>query len=84
MPQSANPTTSRRRNVNMTIREDIMEMAKALRLNASKAAEAGIIQAIREKQEEEWRSQNRAAIARHNQRIEQAGPLLTPHWAVQD
>ena len=81
MPITANSTTPRRRSVNMTIREDIMKTAKALRLNASKAAEAGIVRAIREAQEHEWRTQSRAAIERHNKRIEQTGPLLTPHWA---
>ena len=81
MSITANSTTPRRRSVNMTIREDIMKTAKSLRLNASKAAEAGIVRAIREAQEHEWRTQNRAAIEHHNKRIEQTGPLLTPHWA---
>jgi len=82
MPQHANQPPSRRRSVNLTIRKDVMETVKALRLNASKAAEAGIIQAIREAQEHQWRARNGAAIDQHNERIEQDGPLLTPGWTV--
>lgn len=84
MPRHANQLPSRRRSVNLTIRKDVMETVKALRLNASKAAEAGIIQAIREAQERQWRTRNCAAIDQHNERIEQDGPLLTPGWTVKE
>ncbi|PSJ15721.1 type II toxin-antitoxin system CcdA family antitoxin [Nitrosomonas supralitoralis] len=38
---------SKRRPVNLTIREDLMQNAKSLNLNTSKAAEAGIEDAIK-------------------------------------
>ena len=53
----------KRRPINLTIREDILREAKALKLNASKAAEAGIEAAIRQAREENWRAENREAIA---------------------
>ncbi|MDQ7019949.1 MAG: type II toxin-antitoxin system CcdA family antitoxin [Robiginitomaculum sp.] len=84
MPRHVNQLPSRRRSVNLTIRKDVMETVKALRLNASKAAEAGIIQAIREAQEHQWRACNGTAIDQHNERIEQDGPLLMPGWTVKE
>jgi len=70
-----------RRSVNLTIPEDVMKTARALQLNASEAAEAGIRQAIAAKQAEQWLSQNQPALTAHNDRIETAGTLLTPDWA---
>ena len=74
-------SSARRRSVNLTIPEDVMEKAKTLKLNASKAAEAGIRKAIADKQAEQWLSENKSAIEAHNARIEKDGVLLTPDWA---
>ena len=71
-----------RRSVNLTIRKDVIDTAKSLKLNASKAAEAGILRAIREAQGERWIAENRAALSAHNKRIDRDGPLLTPDWAA--
>ncbi len=73
--------TSKRRPINLTIRTDILNEAKSLKLNASKAAETGIIAAIKIAREEEWLETNSSAILAHNKRIEKDGPLLTPNWA---
>ncbi len=75
--------TSKRRPVNLTIREDILETAKMLKLNASQAAEAGIIQAIRRTQEDDWIKSNKAALMAHNNRVEKDGLLLTPAWVAE-
>lgn len=74
----------KRRSVNLTISEDVMEAARALELNTSRAAEAGIIEAIRQARAEAWRRENEAAIEAHNARVEKDGVLLTPDWAVQE
>ncbi len=71
---------SKRRPVNLTIREDILKEAKALKLNASQAAETGIIAAVRHAREQEWLKNNQGAIQAHNKRIDKDGPLLTPTW----
>ena len=71
----------KRRPINLTIRTDILNEAKSLKLNASKAAETGIIAAIKIAREEEWLEANSGAILAHNKRIEKNGPLLTPNWA---
>ncbi|WP_418889395.1 type II toxin-antitoxin system CcdA family antitoxin [Parasphingorhabdus flavimaris] len=45
-PSTARQQKPKRRPVNLSIREDILSEAKALQLNASKAAEAAIVAAI--------------------------------------
>ena len=63
----------RRRPLNVSVREDLIEAAKGLELNTSKAAEAGIAEAVRRAREAAWREQNRAAIDAHNARIDEQG-----------
>ena len=70
----------KRKAINLTIREDILKEAKSLELNASKAAEFGILAAIKEVREQAWLKENKLALMAHNQRIENEGPLLNPEW----
>lgn len=70
----------RRRPVNLTIREDVLVMAKQLKLNVSQVAEAGILQAVRAEREVAWKASGKQAIDAHNRRIEQEGVLLPPLW----
>lgn len=81
MHVSSDTNNLKRRPVNLTIREDVMDEAKAIQLNISKAAEAGIISAIKQIQSREWLETNKIAINAHNKRIEEKGVLLKPHWA---
>lgn len=72
----------RRKRVNLTVREDIMKEAKELGLNTSRAAEAGIEEAVRKEKGRRWLEENREAIKAHNERVDREGPLLgTPWWA---
>lgn len=77
---SANPSVQRRR-INLTISEDVIAEAKALSINTSQAAEAGIREALLQAREQQWRDENRHAIKAHNLRIEKHGVLLPPAWA---
>ena len=81
MSSTARLQSPKRRPVNLSIREDILSEAKALKLNASREAEAGIEAAIRQAREANWRKENHEAIAAHNQRVSESGPLLVPDWA---
>ena len=81
MKPSSGQDTPKRRPVNLTIREDVLAEAKTLDLNASRAAEAGIIAAIREARAQEWLARNRAGIDAHNRRIEKEGVSIRPRWA---
>ncbi|GAB4125042.1 MAG: type II toxin-antitoxin system CcdA family antitoxin [Wenzhouxiangellaceae bacterium] len=84
MPGTSPPAKGKRRSVNLTIREDIMNSAKSLDLNVSRAAEAGIVEAIRQAHAATWKRENRAAIEAHNARVESGGMLLTPDWAAEE
>ncbi|WP_339826585.1 type II toxin-antitoxin system CcdA family antitoxin [uncultured Parasphingorhabdus sp.] len=81
MSSSARLQNPKRRPINLSIREDILSEAKALKLNASKAAEAGIAAAIKQAREDNWLAENQDTIAAHNQRVAESGPLLVPDWA---
>ena len=70
----------KRKPLNISVREDLIEAAKGFNLNTSKAAEAGIAEAVRHAQEAAWKEQNRTAIDAHNARVEKQGPLLRPAW----
>ncbi len=82
MYTSSGTETLKRRPINLTIREDILRDAKDLNLNASKAAELGIFNAVREARAQAWLEDNKHALMAHNQRVEKEGPLLTPDWIV--
>ena len=73
-------TKLKRKPLNVSIREDLIEAAKGLNLNTSQAAEAGIAAAVKRAQELAWLEQNQAAIEAHNARVENHGPLLRPSW----
>lgn len=77
------PQAERRKRTNLTVREDLMAEAKALGLNTSRAAEAGIEAAIREEKGRRWLEENREGIKAHNERIAWAGPLLGTPWGAQ-
>jgi antitoxin CcdA len=72
----------RRRPVSLTIRADIMEEAKALDLNASRAAETGIAAAVTAAKQEQWLQAGRKALDAHNARVADMGSLLKPSWAA--
>jgi len=75
-----NQSDLKRMPIKVTIREDILSEAKALKLNASKAAEAGIYQAIKATREQQWLENNQEAIEGYNEEIEHRGLLLEPLW----
>ena len=72
---------SKRRPVNLTIRADLLKEAVELNLNASQAAESGIVAAVKKAREQEWLKKNKKALLAHNERVEKSGPLLTPAWS---
>ena len=80
MPNDTVAPKARRRPLNISVRADLIEIAKSLDLNTSQAAEAGIAAAVKRAQEEAWVEQNQAAIKAHNERIDEQGPLLKPSW----
>lgn len=72
--------TSKRKPINLTIREDILKEAKTLDVNASRAAEAGIYEAIRQAKEQQWLAENRKAINEYNEQVAKHGTRIKPVW----
>ena len=66
-------TTAPRKATNVTLPETLLAEAKSLEINISKAAEAGLAQAVAERRAEIWRRENRDAIASSNAYIEDHG-----------
>jgi len=63
------PRKRRKRPVNLTLDADLVEQSKAMGINLSDAAEAG----IRHANAERWKQQNKAAIEGSNRWVEQNG-----------
>lgn len=70
----------KRRPVNLTIDEGILAQAKSLKINTSRAAEMGILKAIKQARTEEWKQSHKSAIQAYNERVESLGVLLVPEW----
>ncbi len=69
-----------RKSINLTIASDVIDAAKALGVNASRAAEDGISDAVRRAREEQWRRDNKDAIEAYNERINREGPAIISDW----
>lgn len=76
---SKSPDT-KKRPVSLSIRASLLREAKALNLNTSRAAEAGLKVAIRDAKAKAWLNESKDAIQAHNERIASSGVLITPIW----
>ena len=68
-----------RKATNVSISEALLREARALKINVSKAAEAGLIIALAEKRSELWLEENRAALDSSNSYVEQHGLPLAKY-----
>lgn len=68
-----------RKATNVSINEALLSEAKALKINVSKAAEAGLVIALAEKRSELWLEENRAALESSNSYVEQHGLPLAQY-----
>jgi antitoxin CcdA len=62
-----------RKAVNLSMDRTLLEEAKALEVNVSRAAELGLKAAVKKAKEEQWLAENMAAIEGYNQYIEENG-----------
>ena len=68
-----NEAPSIRKAANLSIDADLLAEAKALSVNISRAAEAGISEAVRKEKERLWKEENREAIEGWNRYFEENG-----------
>jgi len=58
---------------NVSIRRDLLEAARASKINLSATLEQALIEKLREAQQRQWRKENRESIAAYNQHVEKHG-----------
>lgn len=66
-------SSNARKATNVSIDEALLAEAKALKINVSRAAEAGLVIALAEKRSQLWLEENRAALDSSNSHVEQHG-----------
>jgi antitoxin CcdA len=69
----ARSSKARKRAVNVSIRADLVEEAKAFGTNVSAVLERALENEHRERRREKWRRENRKAIEAWNQWVEENG-----------
>ncbi|MBE3636855.1 type II toxin-antitoxin system CcdA family antitoxin [Mangrovicoccus algicola] len=70
-------TRTLRKSTSMTLDRGVLEEARALGINLSQAAEAGLRAAIRTERARHWQAQNAGAVADFNAMIEDGGVPLS-------
>lgn len=73
------PRRAPRRATNVSLPEDLLSEAKALKINISQAAEAGVAQAIARTRSEHWLAENQEAIESSNAFVEKYGLPLAKY-----
>jgi antitoxin CcdA len=63
----------RKKAANLSVDERLLARARRLKLNLSQVFEAGLVDAIRQQEGEEWLRRNRAAIEAYNEHVEKHG-----------
>lgn len=70
------PSTTRalpKSATNVSIRRDLLEAARASKVNLSATLEQALIEKLGEVQQRQWREENRESIAAYNQHVEKHG-----------
>lgn len=70
---------SARKPANLSLDQSLLAEARALGINLSRAAEAGLRQAVREAQAEQWRRDNANALAASNAWVQDNDLPLARH-----
>jgi antitoxin CcdA len=65
---SASPATAKCAT-NVSIRRDLLEAARASKLNLSATLERALIEALKRERGQKWREENREAIASYNAHV---------------
>ena len=68
-----------RQRLNLTLSAPLVEEAKALGLNLSRACESGLEMAVAAERARRWQVENRPFFDWYNERVEQDGLLLSQY-----
>lgn len=64
---------------NLSLRVDLLEEARARKINLSQTLEAALEAELKKRREAEWLAENREAIAAYNRHVERDG-LFSDHF----
>ena len=78
-PMKPPPATSSRKATNVTIDAGLLEHAKSLGINVSKASEEGLSRAVAAEQEAIWLHANQAALESSSAYVDRSGIPLAQH-----
>lgn len=67
------PRAQAKSATNVSIRRDLLEAARASKINLSATLEQALIEKLRQAQQRQWREENRESIAAYNQHVEKHG-----------
>ena len=77
--QTAEAHKSIRKPTNLSLDSALLKEAKALGINVSRSAEAGIVEAVKLHKQEKWLKENANALASSNSYVEANGLPLARH-----
>ena len=73
MLTSTNAPRKRKKATNLSIDNDLLVLARHLKINLSQVVEAGLVEAIRRHERAQWLEKNRAALDAYNDHVEKHG-----------
>lgn len=65
--------TTAKKAANLSVRADLLEEARARKINLSQTLETALAAEIKKRREDEWREQNKEAIEAYNREIAEHG-----------
>lgn len=68
-------TAIAKKAANLSVRADLLEEARARKINLSQTLETALAAELKKRREDEWREQNKEAIAAYGRLIEREGLL---------
>ncbi len=66
-------STPAKKAANLTVRADLLEEARARKINLSQTLETALAAELKRQRETEWREQNKAAIEAYSRHVEKHG-----------
>ena len=65
--------TAPRKPTNLTVNSDLMRRAKERKINVSSVLEVALAEELRQREQAEWKEENKAAIEEYNRKIKKVG-----------
>ena len=70
---STHDTQAPKKATNLSLNQDLLKRARALKLNLSQVLEDRLVEILREQERQSWLTENKDAINQYNERVEKNG-----------